>query len=174
MVDAVQSFCLEPLFARVEYHLILYVLAPRLAERLWPVRFLLLLLVHPWSWDFSLVIVLIEDLVVVEPGRSCVEANLAAENLLAVSCTGLVGGPEAVVVQVSDVVFRPKNGLLVVNMFACRALGNDLLLRTAARLQQSDVGVLSREARIEAVGGRHEDAVGLLVLVCQRRLQLCA
>lgn len=68
VVYAVEPLCLEPLLTRIKHNLVLNVLAPWLIKRFWSVGCFQLLLVNTRSWDFTLVVVLIEHLVVIESG----------------------------------------------------------------------------------------------------------
>ena len=66
VVDAVHAFGLKTLFACVKHDLILDFLASWLTESLRPAFLLCLLRVDTRTWDFSLLVVLVENLIVVE------------------------------------------------------------------------------------------------------------
>ena len=109
------------------------------------------ILVETWAWYLKFQTLAIEDLVVVEAGRGCVETNTFASNRLIVTRPRAMLSPNVLVFDACDLVFDSKDGLLVINVLAMFTLCNNLGALASIAFKNTDAWVLCRVRHVKTI-----------------------
>ncbi len=109
------------------------------------------ILVETRAWYFKLQALAVEDLVVVEAGRGCIETNTFASNRLIVTGPRAMLSPNVLIFDACDLVFNAKDGLFVIDVLAMLTLCDNLRAFASIAFKNTDAWVLRRVRHIKTI-----------------------